>query len=121
MPHVNRNSWSLGKNFFLTFLTLEPSIYNGMHEHVYMAHLPQAKISTFQEKYRCTIIDVSKGEKVMYWHVTVYETYQYMDYEHKIHTECNPVFTVSFETSSEAEEFAADMRQDGYQTAVRLG
>lgn len=57
----------------------------------------------------------------MYWHVIVYESYQYMDYEHKIHTECKPVFTLDFETSYEADEFAAEMRQEGYQTTIQLG
>lgn len=57
----------------------------------------------------------------MYWHVIVYKSYQYMDYEHKIHTERSPVFTLDFETSYEADEFAAEMRQRGYQTVIRLG
>lgn len=86
-----------------------------------MAHLPQVKISAFQKRKMCAIMGTSKGEKIMHWHVIVYESYQYMDYEHKIHTECNPVFTLDFETSYEAKEFAVKMRQEGYQTAIRLG
>lgn len=92
-----------------------------MREYVYMAHLPQVKISAFQKRKMRAIIDMSKGEKIMYWHVIVYESYQYMDYEHKIHTECKPVFTLDFETSYEADEFAAEMRQEGYQTTIQLG
>ena len=121
VSHVNRNSFSLEKIFFLTFSTLESSIYNGTRKHVYMAHLPQVKISAFQKRKMRAIMGTSKREKIMYWHVIVYESYQYMDYEHKIHTECNPVFTLAFETSYEAKEFAAEMRQEGYQTAIRLG
>lgn len=86
-----------------------------------MAHFPQVKISTFQKRKMRVIMGMSKGEKVMCWHVIVYESYQYMDYKHKIHTERSPVFTLDFETSCEAEEFAAEMRQRGYQTVIRLG
>ena len=108
-------SW---ENFFLTFSILKSSIYNGTHEHVYIAYLPQVKISAFQKRKMRAIMGMSKGEKIMYWHVIVYRSYQYMDYEHKIHTERSPVFTLDFETSCEAEEFAAEMRQRGYQTAI---
>ena len=111
-------SW---ENFFLTFSILKSSIYNGTHEHVYIAYLPQVKISAFQKRKMRAIMGMSKGEKIMYWYVIVYRSYQYMDYEHKIHTERSPVFTLDFETSCEAEEFAAEMRQRGYQTAIRLG
>lgn len=86
-----------------------------------MAYLPPVKISAFQKRKMRAIMGMSKGEKIMCWHVIVYESYQYMDYEHKIHTERNPVFTLDFETSCEAEEFAAEMRQKGYQTVIRLG
>ena len=86
-----------------------------------MAYLPPVKISAFQKRKIRAIMGMSKGEKVMCWHVIVYESYQYMDYEHKIHTERSPVFTLDFETSDEAEEFAAEMRQRGYQTVMRLG
>lgn len=86
-----------------------------------MAYLPPVKISAFQKRKIRAIMGMSKGEKIMYWHVIVCKSYQYMDYEHKIHTECSPVFTLDFETSYEAEEFSAEMRQRGYQTAIRFG
>ena len=85
-----------------------------------MAYLPQVKISAFQKRKMRAIMGMSKGEKIMCWHVIVYESYQYMDDEYKIHTERSLVFTLDFETSCEAEEFAAEMRQRGYQTAIRL-